>query len=70
MQLALKLRPESNTTLQNQLFAAIREQILQGKLKAGAVMPATRVLGEQLSVSRNTVVLTYERLTAEVILPH
>jgi len=28
-------------------------------------MPATRVLGEQLSVSRNTVVLTYERLTAE-----
>ena len=65
MQLALKLRPESNTTLQNQLFAAIREQILQGKLKAGAVMPATRVLGEQLSVSRNTVVLTYERLVAE-----
>tara|TARA_B100000959_G_C14936615_1_gene605992 strand:- start:86 stop:1579 length:1494 start_codon:yes stop_codon:yes gene_type:complete len=65
MQLVLKLKTGSNATLQEQLFGAIREQILQGRLKAGAMMPATRALGEQLGISRNTVVLTYDRLTAE-----
>ncbi len=65
MQLALKLDPRSGKSLQSQLFESIRQLILSGQLKVGAVLPATRALSEQLHVSRNTVLLAYERLIAE-----
>jgi GntR family transcriptional regulator/MocR family aminotransferase len=53
------------TALQAQLFEQIRNLILSGKLKPGTPLPASRGLAEQLGVSRNTVLLAYERLTAE-----
>jgi GntR family transcriptional regulator / MocR family aminotransferase len=65
MQLPLKLERQSGQTLQNQLFEQIRSLILSGKLKPGTAMPATRSLSEQLGVSRNTVLLAYDRLIAE-----
>ncbi|ADJ27711.1 PLP-dependent aminotransferase family protein [Nitrosococcus watsonii] len=65
MQLPLKLERQSKQTLQNQLFEQIRSLILSGKLKPGTLMPATRSLSEQLGVSRNTVLLAYDRLIAE-----
>ncbi|ADE14256.1 regulatory protein GntR HTH [Nitrosococcus halophilus Nc 4] len=65
MQLPLKLERRSKQTLQSQLFEQIRGLILSGKLKPGTPMPATRSLSEQLGVSRNTVLLAYDRLIAE-----
>ena len=65
MQIPLQLRQDSKETLQAQLFAQIRTHILEGRLSPGLPMPATRELSEQLSVSRNTVLLAYERLIAE-----
>ena len=38
---------------------------LAGRLKPGTLIPASRVLAEQLGISRNTVLLVYERLIAE-----
>jgi GntR family transcriptional regulator/MocR family aminotransferase len=65
MQLPLKLERQSSQTLQSQLFEQIRGLILSGKLRPGTLMPATRSLSEQLGVSRNTVLLAYDRLIAE-----
>lgn len=39
--------------------------ILEGRLRPGEPLPATRALSEQLGISRNTTSLAYERLAAE-----
>lgn len=64
-QLPLIIDRQQQNTLQNQLFNEIRRLILSGGLKPGTAMPATRELATQLSVSRNTTILAYERLIAE-----
>ena len=48
-----------------QIFEQLRHLILRGRLKPGTVIPASRVLAEQLGISRNTVLLVYDRLIAE-----
>jgi GntR family transcriptional regulator/MocR family aminotransferase len=48
-----------------QLKRALRQAILRGHLKAGARLPATRVLAGELGLSRNTVLTAYELLCAE-----
>jgi len=65
MQIAIYLDPLSKVTLQVQLFGQITKLIYGGQLKAGGAMPSTRELSRQLSVSRNTVSETYDRLIAE-----
>ena len=65
MQLPVKLDPRDDRILQVQLFDAIRQLILGGRLKPGMLMPSTRALSQQLGVSRNTVTLTYNRLIDE-----
>jgi len=65
MQLAIKLYPKPGKSLQTQIFESIREQILNGRLNSGALLPSSRLLSEQLGVSRNTVLMAYERLIAE-----
>jgi GntR family transcriptional regulator/MocR family aminotransferase len=44
---------------------ALREAVASGRLVAGARVPATRVLAEQLGVSRGVVAEAYAQLTAE-----
>ena len=51
--------------LQQQLFEQLRELIVSGRLAADVRMPSTRMLADEFSVSRITVLLTYERLIAE-----
>ncbi|MCC6714311.1 MAG: PLP-dependent aminotransferase family protein [Gammaproteobacteria bacterium] len=65
MQLPIVLCPTARQPLQRQLFDQIRELVLSGRLKPGTLLPASRALADQLGVSRNTVLLTYEQLLAE-----
>ncbi len=54
-----------NGNLQTAVYDAVRNAILEGRLEAGARLPATRDLSEQLRVARGTVVSAYEQLVAE-----
>ena len=56
---------DKNQCLQQQMVDQLQDLISTGRLKPGTRMPSTRMLAEQLGVSRNTVVLTYDRLIAE-----
>jgi GntR family transcriptional regulator / MocR family aminotransferase len=47
------------------LAGAIRAAIIDGRLTAGAALPATRLLAGDLGVSRGVVVEAYQRLTDE-----
>jgi GntR family transcriptional regulator/MocR family aminotransferase len=48
-----------------QIYGAIRDAILSGRILSGARLPATRDLAGDLGVSRTIVVLAYERLATE-----
>lgn len=56
---------DANLPLYRQIYEAIRRAILSGKLISGTRLPASRVLAQQLSVSRITVVNAFEQLLAE-----
>lgn len=51
--------------LQQQLYGQLRALIDAARLRPGLRMPPTRAVAEQFGISRNTVLLTYERLIAE-----
>ena len=51
-----------------QLYQQLREAITGGRLSAGAQLPPSRLLAEQLGVSRKTVSDTYATLTYEGLL--
>ncbi|GAA2466276.1 PLP-dependent aminotransferase family protein [Agromyces soli] len=48
-----------------QLVAALRRDILDGRLRAGDPMPSTRGLARELAIARSTVVAAYEQLAGE-----
>src|SRR5260370_12638180 len=64
MQLALEI-DLSAASLQAQVFKQIHGLIVSGRLRPGARLPGSRALSRQLGVSRNTIILAYETLTAE-----
>ncbi|QWF77576.1 MocR-like pyridoxine biosynthesis transcription factor PdxR [Amycolatopsis sp. CA-230715] len=47
------------------IYRQLLEAILDGRLRAGDRLPPTRELARTLEVSRNTVAVAYDRLTAE-----
>ena len=53
------------TPLFRQVYAAISSSIVDGRLRAGARLPASRELAERLGLSRTVVVAAYEQLLAE-----
>jgi GntR family transcriptional regulator/MocR family aminotransferase len=55
----------SHEPLQEQLFEQLCTAIVQGHIGRGTRLPPSRLLAEELDVSRNTVVGAYERLAAE-----
>jgi GntR family transcriptional regulator/MocR family aminotransferase len=61
----ISLNPRSATPLYRQLYEGLRQAILDGRLRSGSRVPASRLFAEQLSVSRNTVSLAFEQLTLE-----
>lgn len=48
-----------------QIYWHLREAVLAGTLSAGSRLPSTRVLAEDLGVSRTTVLAAYDQLLAE-----
>jgi len=61
----IALDRRARVPLQTQLYRALREAILQGRLRPGLRLPATRVFAHDLRVGRNTVVAVFEQLVAE-----
>ena len=51
--------------LYRQIYRALREHILSGRLTTGVRLPSTRTLARELGVSRNTVLAAYDQLLAE-----
>lgn len=51
--------------LTGEIYRQLRRAILDGRLPPGSRLPATRELAVQLSVSRTTVVVAYDRLIGE-----
>ena len=59
------LEKGSNVPLCRQLYAALRREILNGRLLSGQRLPSSRILAMNLFASRNTVLLAFERLISE-----
>jgi len=49
----------------DRIYRQLRDAVVEGRLRRGERLPATRELAERLQVSRSTVSTAYERLTAE-----
>ena len=63
-ELALNERPQQQT-LTIWLYAEVRQAILEGRLRPGTRLPASRDFARQHGISRGTVVSVFERLQAE-----
>ena len=57
--------PRSAEPLHRRIYLALRGSIRSGRLQPGTRLPSTRALASDLGVSRNSVTLAYEQLTAE-----
>jgi len=64
----LHIRLEGRKGLADQLYQQLRAGIDSGHLAAGSQLPPTRLLAEQLGVSRKTVAEAYSRLTYDNLL--
>jgi GntR family transcriptional regulator/MocR family aminotransferase len=65
MQIPLDLDRSSPRPLAHQLAEQLADAIRRGRIPAGARLPSSRTLSEQLGLGRNTVVRAYEALTIE-----
>ncbi|WP_119460608.1 PLP-dependent aminotransferase family protein [Rhodospirillaceae bacterium SYSU D60014] len=63
--LSLHLDSAAAMPLHRQLYAEIRDMILQGRLAPGLRLPSSRTLSQDLRISRNTVLLGLEQLWSE-----
>jgi GntR family transcriptional regulator/MocR family aminotransferase len=61
----LHLDPSSALTLQTQIYEKIRAAIVAGVLRPRTSLPSSREVARELKVSRNTIVLAFERLANE-----
>lgn len=59
------LNLNSPVPLYKQVYEELRQAILNGRLNVGSRLPATRDLADDLGVSRNTVLGSYQQLFAE-----
>jgi len=64
--LALNLRgPSSGVPAYRWLYEQLRTAILDGQLRPGARLPATRDLAEAYKLSRTTIITAFEQLKSE-----
>lgn len=62
---ALTLDAARPIPLHRQIYFEIRSAILDGRLRPGTRLPASRTLAKDLAVSRNTVMSAFDQLAAE-----
>ncbi|OUR76166.1 hypothetical protein A9Q83_15250 [Alphaproteobacteria bacterium 46_93_T64] len=62
---SLSLDSSETSPLHRQLFLKLRDSILQGVIKPGTRLPSSRLLANDLRVSRNTVLTAFDQLMAE-----
>ncbi|MFT5259934.1 MAG: GntR family transcriptional regulator/MocR family aminotransferase [Saprospiraceae bacterium] len=62
---AINLQRGDASYLHTQLYIALREFILGGVVKSEQRLPSSRVLADELNISRTTVLTVYDRLTTE-----
>jgi GntR family transcriptional regulator/MocR family aminotransferase len=65
MDFALALATHSAVPYYRQIYEALRQAILAGRLSARQRLPSTRALASSLGVSRATVTQSYELLLSE-----
>jgi GntR family transcriptional regulator / MocR family aminotransferase len=63
--LLIHIGPRARGTLQQQIYSGIRRAVLSGVIMPGMRLPSSRVLADDLDVSRTTTVLALEQLLAE-----
>lgn len=61
----ITLQKTSEEPIRLQIYRRIKEQILDGTIRAKEPLPSTRQLADELGVSRSTVVEAYDMLLAE-----
>lgn len=61
----IELRYKDEISLARQIFLSLKQRILAGQFLQGEVLPSTRELAKELSVSRNTVCEAYDMLLTE-----
>jgi GntR family transcriptional regulator/MocR family aminotransferase len=59
------LQLDGTGRLYQQVYRALRGEILSGRLASGERVPSTREIADLLTISRNTAVMAYEQLLAE-----
>lgn len=59
------LSDDESLTLQQRVYKSISNAILDGHISPDIPLPSTRQLSKMLSVSRNTVIIAYQNLTAD-----
>ena len=57
---------DNNKAIYLQIYDAICEQILSGQLDPDGRIPSVREYGAEIGVNPNTIMRTYEKLTAEI----
>src|SRR5258708_36300890 len=65
VQIPIQIDLACDRALHEQIGEQIRFLISGGKLRPGCYIPSPRQLAEHLGVSRNTVLLAYQRLASE-----
>ena len=65
MELMIPLNTRSGVPMYEQINSYMKEEIRKGNLKAATRLPSTRVLAENLKVSRSTTQMAYEQLVSE-----
>ena len=64
-ELTITLQTDVKIPLYEQIYEAIRQDILHGRIPKGEKLPSTRFQAQYLQVSRSTVELAYEQLLSE-----
>ena len=65
IQIPLQIETGGDRPLHEQISDQIRLSIVDGKLRPGSYIPSSRQLADHLGVSRNTVLLAFNRLASE-----
>lgn len=65
IEIMVDLQGGAKAPLYEKIYEHIKDEIVGGKISKGEKLPSTRLLSQNLSVSRSTVELAYEQLLAE-----